>query len=449
MGILQMDTFRRKIYRQLQEWKEHTGGRRALMIKGARRVGKSTVAKEFAKKEYQSHIFIDFGQAPKRVVDLFEDLSDLNFIFLQLQLIYKVKLIERKSVIVFDEVQLAPKARQAIKYLVADGRYDYIETGSLIGIRKYTEGILIPSEETTIEMYPMDYEEFRWAMGDDVSIPLLRQCFESKRALGDAVVRQTLRDFRLYMLIGGMPQVVSEYIKTNNFTDVDEMKRTIIDLYDADLRRIDSSGRASLLFNNIPAQLSHGGGRYQVSAVIDNQRADNILPILEDMKNSMIVNVTYHTDDPNVGMALTKNLEKFKIYLHDTGLFVTSMFMDKKATENVIYNKLLNDKLNTNLGFVYENIVAQMLMASGNKLFYYTFPSKTSNHLYEIDFLLSRGNKVCPLEVKSSGYVTHSSLDNFCDKFSSRISDKYLIYTKDYRKDKDVVCLPIFMVPFL
>lgn len=295
----------------------------------------------------------------------------------------------------------------------------------------------------------MDYEEFRWAMGDDVSIPLLRQCFESKRALGDAVVRQTLRDFRLYMLIGGMPQVVSEYIKTNNFTDVDEMKRTIIDLYDADLRRIDSSGRASLLFNNIPAQLSHGGGRYQVSAVIDNQRADNILPILEDMKNSMIVNVTYHTDDPNAGMALTKNLEKFKIYLHDTGLFVTSMFMDKKATENVIYNKLLNDKLNTNLGFVYENIVAQMLMASGNKLFYYTFPSKTSNHLYEIDFLLSRGNKVCPLEVKSSGYVTHSSLDNFCDKFSSRISDKYLIYTKDYRKDKDVVCLPIFMVPFL
>lgn len=449
MGILQMDTFKRKIYRQLQEWKEHAGGRRALMIKGARRVGKSTVAKEFAKKEYQSHIFIDFGQATKRVVDLFEDLSDLNFIFLQLQLIYKVKLIERKSVIVFDEVQLAPKARQAIKYLVADGRYDYIETGSLIGIRKYTEGILIPSEETTIEMYPMDYEEFRWAMGDDVSIPLLRQCFESKRALGDAVVRQTLRDFRLYMLIGGMPQVVSEYIKTNNFTDVDEMKRTIIDLYDADLRRIDSSGRASLLFNNIPAQLSHGGGRYQVSAVIDNQRADNILPILEDMKNSMIVNITYHADGPNVGMALTKNLEKFKIYLHDTGLFVTSMFMDKKATENVIYNKLLNDKLNTNLGFVYENIVAQMLMASGNKLFYYTFPSKTSNHLYEIDFLLSRGNKVCPLEVKSSGYVTHSSLDNFCDKFSSRISDKYLIYTKDYRKDKDVVCLPIFMVPFL
>ena len=444
-----MDTFNRKIYSQLREWKERAGGRRALMIKGARRVGKSTIAEEFAKKEYLSYILIDFGQAPKRVVDLVEDLSDLNFIFLQLQMIYKVKLVERKSVIVFDEVQLAPKARQAIKYLVADGRYDYIETGSLIGIRKFTEGILIPSEETTIEMYPMDYEEFRWAMGDEISVPLLRQCFDAQKTLGDAVVRQTLRDFRLYMLIGGMPQVVSEYIKTNNFADVDEMKRSIISLYDADLRRIDSTGRASLLFNNIPAQLSHGGGRYQVSAVIDNQRAENILPILEDMKNSMIVNVAYHADDPNVGMSLTKNLEKFKIYLHDTGLFVTSMFMDKKSTENVIYNKLLNDKLNTNLGYVYENVVAQMLTASGNKLFYYTFPSETSNHLYEIDFLLSKGNKVCPLEVKSSGYATHSSIDNFCDKFSSRISDKYLVYTKDSRKNKGVICLPVFMVPFL
>ena len=444
-----MGTFKRKIYSQLREWKERAGGRRALMIKGARRVGKSTIAEEFAKKEYLSYILIDFGQAPKRVVDLFEDLSDLNFIFLQLQMIYKVKLVERKSVIVFDEVQLAPKARQAIKYLVADGRYDYIETGSLIGIRKFTEGILIPSEETTIEMYPMDYEEFRWAMGDEISVPLLRQCFDAQKTLGDAVVRQTLRDFRLYMLIGGMPQVVSEYIKTNNFADVDEMKRSIISLYDADLRRIDSTGRASLLFNNIPAQLSHGGGRYQVSAVIDNQRAENILPILEDMKNSMIVNVAYHADDPNVGMSLTKNLEKFKIYLHDTGLFVTSMFMDKKSTENVIYNKLLNDKLNTNLGYVYENVVAQMLTASGTKLFYYTFPSETSNHLYEIDFLLSKGNKVCPLEVKSSGYATHSSIDNFCDKFSSRISDKCLVYTKDFRKNKGVICLPVFMVPFL
>ncbi len=444
-----MSTFKRKIYNQLLEWKERSGGRRALMIKGARRVGKSTLVTEFAKNEYQSHILIDFGQAPKQVIDLFEDLSDLNYIFLQLQMIYKVKLIERKSAIVFDEVQLAPKARQAIKYLVADGRYDYIETGSLIGIRKFTEGILIPSEETTIEMHPMDFEEFRWALGDEVSVPMLKQCFESKRPLGNAVMRQTLRDFRLYMLVGGMPQVVSEYIRTNNFTDVDEMKRTILSLYDADLRKIDSTGRASLLFSNIPAQLAHGGSRYQVSSVIDNQRAENILPLLEDMKNSMIVNVAYHIDDPNIGMALTKNLEKFKIYLLDTGLFITSMFMDKSATDNIIYEKLLNDKLGANLGYIYENIVAQMLVAAGNKLFYYTFKFSTSNHLYEVDFLLSKGNKVCPLEVKSSGYAKHPSIDNFCNKFSSRVGDKYLIYTKDLRKDAEVTCIPVFMVPFL
>ncbi len=444
-----MCVFKRKIYRRLCDWKERAGGRRALMIKGARRVGKSTIAEEFAKNEYQSYILIDFGQAPRRVVDLFEDLSDLNFIFLQLQMIYKVKLIERKSVIVFDEVQLAPKARQAIKYLVADGRYDYIEIGSLIGIRKYTEGILIPSEETTVEMYPMDYEEFRWALGDEVSVPLLRQCFESRMTLGDVAVRQTLRDFRLYMLIGGMPQVVAEYIKTNNFADVDEMKRTIINLYDADLHRIDSTGRASLLFNSIPSQLAHGGSRYKVSSVIENQRAENILSILEDMKNSMIVNVAYRVDDPNVGMSLTKNLEKFKIYLHDTGLFITSMFMDKKVTDNIIYEKLLSDKLEANLGYIYENVVAQMLVAAGNNLYNYTFQSPTSNHLYEVDFLLSRGNKLYPLEVKSSGYAKHSSIDNFCVKFSSRVSDKYLIYTKDLRKDKDVMCIPVFMVPFL
>ena len=441
--------FKRKAYDKLLEWKKLYSEKYAVLLEGARRVGKSTIAETFAKNEYRSYILIDFSKTTNNILECFDDIGNLNIFFLRLQAETGTTLYEHDSLIIFDEVQLAPKARQAIKYLVADGRYDYIETGSLIGIRKFTEGILIPSEETTIEMFPMDYEEFRWALGDNVSIPLFKQCFETQRALGDAVVRQSLRDFRLYMLIGGMPQVVSEYIRTNNFADVDEMKRSIISLYDADLRKIDSTGRASLLFNNIPAQLSHGGSRYQVSSVIENQRAENILPVLEDIKNSMIVNVAYHADDPNVGMSLTKNLEKFKLYLHDTGLFVTSMFMDKKATENVIYEKLLSDKLNANLGYVFENIVAQMLTASGNKLFYYTFASETSNHNYEIDFLLSRGNKVCPLEVKSSGYATHTSIDLFCKKFSSRISDKYLIYTKDFRKDKGVTCLPIFMVPFL
>ncbi len=431
------------------QWKQNSNGKTALMIKGARRIGKSTIVKEFVKKEYQSFIFIDFGEASSKIRNMFDDLSDLDFLFAQLQMISKTQLFERKSAIVFDEVQLEPRARQAIKYLVADGRYDYIETGSLIGIRKFTERILIPSEETTIDMFPMDYEEFRWAMGDNVSTTMFRSFFSKHQRIGDAVFRQAMRDFRLYMLIGGMPQAVNEYLETKNFINVDNVKRNIISLYENDLRKIDTTGRASLLFNNIPAQLSHGGSRYKVSTVIDNQRADNILPIIEDMKSSMMINVANHCDDPNVGMSLTKNLEKFKLYMGDTGLFITMIFRDKDATENIIYEKLLSDKLDTNLGYIYENIVAQTLRANGHQLFYYTFPSETSNHNYEIDFLLSDRNKICPIEVKSSGYQKHISIDEFSKKFSARIQSKYIIYTKDFKKEEDVMMLPTFWTMFL
>ncbi len=444
-----MTTFKRKIYSRLLEWKSNSEGKRALMVKGARRVGKSTIVEEFARNEYDSYILIDFSKASKQVKTLFDDISDLDFLFLQLQMIYKVELHKRHSAIVLDEVQLAPLARQAIKHLVADGRYDYIETGSLIGIRKYTEKIVIPSEETQIEMFPMDYEEFRWALGDTTSIPLLRNCFVNKRPLGDVVCRQMLRDYRLYMLIGGMPQAVCEYLETNNFVRVDEMKRTILALYESDMRKIDATGRASVMFSNVAAQLSHGRNRFKVSAVIENQRAGNILPILEDMKASMMVNVAHHCDDPNVGMSLTKNLEKFKLYMNDTGLFVTHVFKDKKAVDNIIYQKLLSDKLETNLGYLFENMVAQTLRAIGDDLYYYTFPSATSNHSYEIDFLISRDNKICPLEVKSGGYNTHPSIDEFVKKFSHRVRDKYLIYTKDFKKDKDTVLLPIYLAQFL
>lgn len=284
-----MGNFKRKIYNQILSWKENSDGKRALLVKGARRVGKSTIVEEFARNEYKSYILIDFSKASRQTVDLFNDISDLNFLFLQLQMIYKVELHERDSVIIFDEVQLAPLARQAIKHLVADHRYDYIETGSLIGIRKYTEKIVTPSEETIIEMFPMDYEEFKWALGDSVSVPLLKNCFDNKRPMGDAVCRQMLRDYRLYMLIGGMPQAVKEYLETNNFVRVDEMKRTILALYESDMRKIDATGRASMMFGNVAAQLSHGGSRFQVSSVIENQRAENILPILEDMKASMMM----------------------------------------------------------------------------------------------------------------------------------------------------------------
>lgn len=441
--------FKRKIYDRLLQWKEESQGRTALMIEGARRVGKSTVAETFGKNEYDSYILIDFSIASQTVKDLFYDLSDLNFFFLQFQLLYRTDLIERRSLIIFDEVQLFPMARQAIKALVKDGRYDYIETGSLISIRKNVKDILIPSEERKISMYPMDYEEFLWAIGDETTTKLLRNAFSNRKAVGEQMNRKLMRDFRLYMLIGGMPQAVDEYLRTNNFRLVDQVKRDILNLYEDDFRKIDPTGRISMLFDAIPAELNKNASRYQVSSVLGNERADSILELIAELKDSKTVNVAYHADDPNTGMLNHKNLGKFKLFLADTGLFTTLVFKDKDFTENSIYEKLLSDKLSVNLGYLYENIVAQMLTAKGNELFYYTFMNEKTRHNYEIDFILTRNNKICPIEVKSSGYKTHASLDKFSEKYSGRIAEKYLVYTKDLQKDKDVLMLPVYMVPFL
>lgn len=441
--------FERKIYQKMLKWKKDSNGKTALLIKGARRVGKSTIAEEFAKKEYSSYILIDFSIAPKEVHNLFSDLSDLNYLFLRLQLIYHVNLENRKSVIIFDEVQKEPLARQAIKHLVKDGRYDYIETGSLLSTKKNVENIVIPSEETRIEMVPMDYEEFRWALGDKATIPMLKTAFENKISLGDDVNCRMMRDFRLYMLVGGMPQAVNEYIDTNNFSKVDEMKRSILELYQDDFRKIDSTGKASLMFSAIPSELTKNASRYQVSSVIPNEKQNRVLGIIADMKDSLTVNLAYHANDPSAGISLHEDIPKYKMFLGDTGLFTTLAFMDKDFTENIIYEKLLNDKLDTDLGYLYENIVAQMLYASGNKLFYYTFPKNNSTHNYEIDFIITKKNKVCPIEVKSSGYKTHASIDAFSNKFSSKIGQKYLIYTKDLRKDGDLLCVPLYMTMFL
>lgn len=432
------------------EWKQNKAGKYALLIQGARRVGKSTIARLFAEKEYKSYAIIDFSNASTELNNLFNDMSDLNYFFLRLQVICHVTLYERQSLIVFDEVQLQPLARQAIKHLVADGRYDYIETGSLISIRKNVKGIVIPSEEHSISMHPMDYEEFLWALGDEATFPLLRKFYDQRYPLGNAAHRKAMRDFRLYMLIGGMPQAVAEYLSTNNLERVDEVKREIINLYEMDFRRIDTSGRASLIFDAIPSQLGKNASRYQISSVIENEKHDRMEEIIADLKESMTVNISYHVSDPNVGMSLSKDISHYKLFLSDTGLFVTLAFKDKAFTENIVYQKLLSDKLSTNLGYVYENVVAQMLVATGNELFYYTFPTeKCDNHNYEIDFLLARKNKVCPIEVKSSGYKTHASIDAFVKKYSSRISEKYLIYTKDLQRDADMIYLPAYMTPFL
>lgn len=441
--------FKRKMYDTMLKWKSERNGDTALLIQGARRIGKSTIAEEFARNEYKSYILIDFSKVSKEVSDLFNDISDLNYLFLRLQFIYQMQLHERESVIIFDEVQLQPFARQAIKHLVKDHRYDYIETGSLISVRSKSRNIVIPSEETKVNMYPMDYEEFRWALGDTATIPLLRTAFEKKMSLGDAVHRKLMRDFRLYMLVGGMPQAVAAYIKTNNFSAVDLAKRDIIALYEEDFGKIDNSGRAKAMYDAISAQLSRNTLRYQVGKAIPDEKVERVINIVKDMEDSMTTNIAFHTDDPNAGLALTKNEEYFKMYASDTGLFVTLAFMDNDYTENIIYNKLLNDKLSTNLGYVYENVIAQMLKAAGKNLFYHTIPYAEGKKYYEVDFIIADKHKISPIEVKSSGYKSHKSLDEFCIKFSDRIMNKYLIYTKDFKRENGIDYIPVYMTMFL
>ena len=439
--------FKRKIYDRILQWKQESNGETALMIQGARRIGKSTIVEEFAKREYSSYIIIDFNKVSSTIKSLFDDLMDLDFIFLQLQTTYNVVLEKRKSVIIFDEVQNCPNARQAIKYLVQDGRYDYIETGSLISIKQNTKGITIPSEEEQLDMYPMDFEEFRWALNDNVSIPLIQTFYEKRRPLGVAH-RTKQKDLRLYMLVGGMPQAVNEYINTNNLAKVDAVKRRIIKLYSDDFLKIDPTGKLSKLFMAIPAQLSKKSTRFYTNSVVGELNENTEAEMIINIEDSKVVLVSYHSNDPNVGLSFTKDISRYKLFVADTGLFVTMVFWDKDFTENVIYQKLLTDKLEANLGYVYENLVAQMLTASGNKLFYYTF-EKDEKHSYEIDFMLSRGNKICPIEVKSSQSKEHVSIDAFQSKYSERIHTRYLLHPRDMRKDQDLQCLPMYMGVFL
>ena len=449
MRISGEQVFRRRIYSELLAWKTQSDGSTALLVEGARRVGKSTIVEEFARREYRSYILVDFAMAPSDVRRLFDDVSDLNYLFLQLQLRYQTQLHERESLVIFDEVQLCPRARQAIKALVRDGRYDYVETGSLISIRKNTADILIPSEERRIQMRPMDFEEFRWSCGDESTIPLLRSAFEARSGLGDELNRRLMRDFRLYMLVGGMPQAVDAYLSTNSLRAVDDVKRTIIGLYEEDFYKLSPSGALSALFDAIPAQLANKSSRFHVSSVLANRRASDILEELAELRESKTVLVAYHANDPNVGMSSSVDLEKFKLYLADTGLFVTLMFKDANFTDNVVYESLLTDKLPVNLGMVYENVAAQELAANGYGLFYHTWPKEGANRNYEIDFVLPDGKKICPIEVKSSRYKTHASLDAFAEKFSSRIGRRYLVYTRDMRKDGEVTCVPTYMARFL
>ena len=431
------------------EWKTNRSQKYSLLIKGARRVGKSTIAKEFAKKEFKSYILIDFARASKAIIELFEDMYDLDMFFLKLQQFSKTRLYENESVIIFDEIQLCPKARQAIKYLVADGRYRYIETGSLLSLRRNTQDILIPSEEYKISMYPMDYEEFLWAIGDNVTADTIRLLLETKKPAGNSMHRELMRIFRLYMLIGGMPQAIETYLEKKNLCSVDETKRAIVDLYEEDFTKIDGTGLAGDIYDSIPASLTGNTSRYVYSSAKKGTRSEQIYRLIPDMLSSYTVNIAYHANNPGVGMALEKDTERFKLFTSDIGLFITLSYKDKDFTENLIYDKLLSDKLDANLGEVYENAVAQILVAKGNNLFYYTEKSEKSNHIHEIDFLLSSGTKICPIEVKSGNYKTFKSFDDFCNKFSSRIGEKYIVHTKDYKRENGVTFIPVYMLPFL
>lgn len=441
--------FKRRIYDKLTDWKQNWAKHYAVLVEGARRVGKSTVVEEFARNEYDSYILVDFSNAQPEVVRLFDDMHDLDYFFTRLQFLYDTSLHRHRSAVIFDEVQLCPKARQAIKHLVKDGRFDYIETGSLISIHKNVKDILIPSEEMKLSMYPMDYEEFCLARGNNDTISLLRAAFEAGKPLGNDIHRTLMRRFREYMLVGGMPQAVDAYINTNNLAAVDRVKREIVSLYEDDFYKIDKSGRLSKLYDNIPAQLALHASSYKAATALGSAKPDSYDTLISELIDSRTVLPSHFVCDPNTGLALTEDISRFKLYVADTGLAVTLAFKDKPFTENIIYDKLLTDKLSANLGYIYENIVAQTLSSCGQKLYYYTFPKPGAHVNYEIDFLITDGEKIAPIEVKSSSKQTHKSLDAFMDKFRSRIKNSYLISPTDIAKTDQLLRLPTYMTQFI
>ena len=439
--------FERKAYYKLLEWKEKYSGQYAALLEGARRVGKSTIAEHFAQTEYKSYILIDFSKATDNIRDCFDDVANLDLFFLRLQAETGVTLHEHESLIIFDEVQLFPKARQAIKHLVADGRYSYLETGSLISIKKNVKDILIPSEEMKIQVYPMDYEEFCKATGTNYE--LLQQIYETGRPIGQPTNRKLMRDLRIYMAVGGMPQAVEAYIEGKNFSEIDMIKRQIIELYEDDFKKIDPSGRISALYHSIPAQLARDSRKYRITTAIGKKNNSKAEELLYDLIDSKTVLPCYNSTDPRVSLADTKDFDSYKLYLSDTGLFVTLMFIDRPVAENDIYAKLLSDKLPANLGYLYENLVAQMIAASGRELFYHTWEKAGSTHYYEVDFLISEGSKINAFEVKSSGLGEHESIKEFYRKFSKNVNNIYLLSQKDVSTEENLMLKPFYLTPFL
>ena len=438
---------KRKIYCRLLDWKGTRSGSTALLIEGARRVGKSFIVEEFGRNEYDSYMLINFGKVGKSVKSLFDDLTDIPLLLQKLSAVMRIKLYERRSLIIFDEVQRFPRAREAVKFLVEDGRYDYIETGSLISIHENVKDIIIPSEEERISMYPMDFEEFCWALGDETTVPLIREHFEKKTALGYDLHRTAMEQFRKYMIVGGMPMAVKTYALTSDFGKAEEIKRMILALYREDISKKSAKNRLRTmkLFESIPSELSRHDKRVVLSEMEKNGRMVNYDEPLYWLEDSMIANACYNSTVPSVGLNLNTDLSSVKLYMGDTGLLVSLTINENEAIEHDVYNSILNDRMHINEGMFMENIVAQILRSNGHRLFFHAFYKDNEKNRYEVDFLIRHGRKIDPIEVKSSGYSSHSSLDYLMDKHSKTLGQPYILYSKDLKKEGNVMFIPLYM----
>lgn len=449
---------RRKIYTELLKWKEEEAGRTALLIDGARRVGKSYIVENFAKQEYKSYIIIDFNRVNQEVTELFENyLNDLDLFFMYLSNYYNVKLYERDTLIIFDEVQLFPRARAAIKYLVADGQYDYIETGSLMSIKKNVKDIVIPSEERHLRMYPLDFEEFLWALDNESLMDFIKVFFEKKKPLGAALHRKAMDYFRQYMIVGGMPQAVERYVETKDFERVDRVKRDILELYRADIVK-HAQGyemKVEQIFDDIPAQLQKHDKKFKLSSLKKEARFRDYEDAIFWLSDAMIVNVCYNSTAPNIGLKLNMDRVTMKCYMADTGLLISHAFDENGIVSEEIYKKLLFDKLEVNKGMIMENIVAQMLVASGHKLYFYNNPSRDDASLrMEIDFLIAKSkitskHNISPIEVKSGGKYTLTSLKKCREKYTEQLDTLYVLHKNDLKVEEGIVYLPLYMTPLL
>lgn len=448
--------FKRKMYDKLKQWKELSGGSSAVLLEGARRIGKSTIVEEFAKNEYDDYMILDFAKEGKNVKNNFlENMNDLETFFRNLFLLKGRSLKGDHCVIIFDEVQLFPQARQAIKYLVADGRYEYIETGSLISIRKNVTDILIPSEEYRIKMYPMDFEEYLWATGDNVTFEAMQSAFQHRKPLGDAIHRKIMQKFRTYMVVGGMPQAVNAFVEGKTFAQIDFIKRNILSLYEEDLAKYDTENRekASVIFKTIPEQLENKNSHFRFSLIDKNARYQNYVDAVSFIAEAMIGNECINVTEPEVALELFADRSNFKLYMGDTGLLVTQIMRNREDTEEDLYKALIFDNLGINQGMIMENIVAQMLKAAGHDLYFHEYQylpdGAIKEQKYEIDFLAVKKKKICPIEVKSSGYTSHKSFDYLGKKYQMKMQDKYIVYTKDLKYQDEIMYIPLYMTMFI